>query len=405
MRHLGIAISIASALFQALPAAAQVPSPSDLASMLPGCGANPFAYPSPLNSNFWKNLGFPYPDPSFVPEARVATYPYIANVGTAPTVSRGPVIGIDATHSNKYSIDPTCPRYTGFQQLLTADGATVVHFATPWLSSVPGSNAAYTETLSALDLLVMVEPDPNSITSGEADYLRRWVRGEVLCPSGPCANRGLIVISTNAQPNLSTSLGVTWNASTQETGREFTICGDPRPSSTEKYNPGSLIDHHVVAKGFDSSEWVYSVKTFAHVLQFCTSYGCYGIDGVNWNGKIDLPTGTPSTSFLTHPDGTSSAGVGFQLGAGHVFAGSDPDMFTAVIAGAIVDTNTVFGVPAVSAAPPAPIGMQVHPPNQQFLLNIVHWMSGILPDADEDGITDSADLCRWEPPPAWPYTN
>jgi hypothetical protein len=346
--------------------------------------------------------GFPYPDPGFVPESQIATYPHIEDIGAPTTAVAGPVIGIDSTHQNRYTINPTCPRYAAFQQLLTADGATVVDFANRWSSTIPGSNAAYVETLSALDILVIVEPDPASISSGEADYLRRWVRGDVLCPTGHCENRGLIVVSTQAQPNLSAALGVSWD-SAADSGREFTKCGGPRPSTTELYGPGTLIADHPVTRGFVSSEWVESVKTFAHEQKFCYGDYCYYWAGVNYNGVVDIPTAISATSFLTHPDGTHSAGLAFQLGSGRVYAGSDPDMFTAVIAAPIVTYYAIIDIPAVDVTPPAPIGMQVHPPNQQFLLNVVHWMDGIL--ADGDGVTDDSGLCRWEPPPVWPYTN
>lgn len=348
---------------------------------------------------------FPTTDPSFAPEIDTPTYPYIATVGTSPTVLPGPRIGIDQTHENAYSLQPACPLYAAFQELLTADGATVVPFATPFAGPNPLlPNPQYQAALNALDILVIVEPGPSwapeaAISYAEANWLRKWVRGEIGCENG-CEGRGLILISARPQPQLTTHFGVTWS-NPNDVAREFTLCGEPREVADAVYKPGSLKGDHVCAQGLDSGEAVTSVKTFMHGLIFCVQGECNYVTGKYHNAAIDLPTGNPSTSLLTLPDGTKSAGVAFQLGAGRVYAGSDPDMFTAVIGEHMV--NVIYGFPAVT--PPIPMGMQVHPPNQKYLLNLVHWIDGILPDGDDDGLTDSRDLCRWEPPVVWPYTN
>jgi hypothetical protein len=350
---------------------------------------------------------FPTPDPSFAPTTGAPTYPHVTDIGASPTVVTGPRIGIDQTHENAYSLQAACPLYAAFGQLLTADGATVVPFATPFVGPNPLlPNPQYQAALNQLDILVIVEPGPSwapqaAIGYAEANWLRKWVRGEVGCDNG-CEGRGLILISSRPQPQLTTHFGVTWSNPT-DVAREFTLCGDPRVVADAVYKKGTLKGDHVCAQGLDSSEAVTSVKTFMHGLIFCVADDCnYQMSVSKYaNATIDLPTGNPSTSLLTLPDGTHSAGVAFQLGAGRVYAGSDPDMFTAVIAEHMV--NVIGGFPAVT--PPIPMGMQVHPPNQHYLLNVIHWIDGILPDADGDGLTDGRDMCRWEPPAVWPYTN
>lgn len=37
--------------------------------------------------------------------------------------------------------------------------------------------------------------------------------------------------------------------------------------------------------------------------------------------------------------------------------------------------------------------MSIHRDNERFLINIVHWLDGVLPDADGDGFHDSRDNC------------
>jgi hypothetical protein len=283
----------------------------------------------------------------------------------------GPIIGVDNQHNNFHTIDD---KYMGFERLLTADGYFVDHFAEPF---VPGcvddlGNCAYFQRLLELDTFVIANAQA-PISAEEAEVITGWVSGEL--DGCVACSRSLMIIADH-QTNgfdfplqiveLSTRLGLDW-PNNNVTKKVFT----PDPPNTPD-SAGQLNVDHTIVKGISPAEEVVSVTTFLG-SGFIEQPGLRGeslltlLEGAIW-------TDAQGTEF---PGGGYSQGIAFRFGKGWVYASGEAAMFTAQLTGA-----------------GAKFGMQTLPfnENQQYLLNINHWIDGVM-DEDSDGMPDTYDNC------------
>jgi len=302
------------------------------------------------------------PDPTFIPIVHAPTYPYISTVGTNPVLHATPVVGIDRTHQNAFSLDPTCPRYAALAQLLTADGAIVQDFSTPFGSS------GYSQALNGLNILVIA--DATGISAAEASAISAWVS----------AGHGLIIAGSIPSTLTTELMGVTWVDGDPE--REFNSCTD----AVSPYGPGWIKDNDVITEGLKPSEEVFSVYEYTGPAIPPVTIAATSILSLRAGARTNCFYNCGAYFDLGIPADGYSRGLAFQLGAGKVFASGDSRMFSAVLwAG--------YGIYIIPGVKTYQQGMQVYPSNQQFLLNIVHWIDGLLPDSDGDGYTDSRDQC------------
>ena len=287
------------------------------------------------------------PDPNYEPVLAMPEY--------AP--GGGPLVAVDSTHANFHLISG---RYQGFYKLLTADGYDVFDFGVPFVAGCSSNlaNCAYFHTLKQFDTFV-ISNAISDISAEEAEVITRWLSGEIGCESG-CNPRQLILIADH-QTNgfnfplhiaeLSQRLGLDW-PNNNVSQRTFT------PTLPVGYDPnttGLLNTAHAIAQGrLGLGESVASVTTFT---------GSGLIEGVPPPGGVSLltlPEGATWTDAEGHlfPGGGYSQGMAFDFGTGRVYASGEAAMFTAQIGG----------------------GMQTLPfnHNQQYLLNILHWLDGLL---------------------------
>lgn len=311
----------------------------------------------------WLDDLCPTQNPYFEPQVDEPTYP-----GRS-----GPRIAVDSSHGNYHTIAPNRCTYLPFAQLLRADGSIVEDFATPFDELLCGDpsdlvGCAYVDALRSVDILAMTSPGVE-IPDAEAALLEGWLRGDVACddPSG-CAGRGLLLINDHAPypqaiTTLSARLGLDWPSTEDYRRLEF----EPPAPGLETL----LNTEHVTTQGFDSSERVEVVTTFAN------SYFGETIEG-----------SLLGESILTYAPGSdatagSSVGWAFDHGLGRVYASGEQAMFT---------SRLHYLFPS-EENPDGEMGLAAFPDNAKYLLNIVHWMDGLLPDEDGDGLHDQRDNC------------
>jgi hypothetical protein len=147
------------------------------------------------------------------------------------------------------------------------------------------------------------------------------------------------------------------------------------------FSRGGVLDQtHVVTEGRNDDEFVTEVQSFT---------GSYFAEDVE-----EAPL-TGGVSILTLAGGLrdgKSQGMVFRHGHGSVYASGEAAMFTAQRLNG--QSRGMHVTPkCVRVDEPA----QLHC-NEQYLLNIVHWLDGLL-DTDRDGIIDKEDNCRDVPNP------
>ena len=281
-------------------------------------------------------------DTSFYAEIENPAYP----VGT------GPIVLVDEAHNNFHTAEG---RYLAFATLLRRDGY-VVHG-----SSVPFTS----ERLDQADILVIsnalhernVEdwslPTPSAFTDTEIEAVRAWVQ----------VGGSLMLIADHMpMPGAAQSLAAAF-------GVEF-LNGFAFESATETGGPivfrrsdGSL-ESHWVTEGRDSNERVDSVASFTGQA-FRAGAGAnplmiFRSEAVSLNPRVAWRF-TEDTD-MTRVAGWSQGAV-LDFGQGRVAVFGEAAMFTAQV---VVDGShrSLMGMNRPEAIQ-----------NQQFLLNIMRWLS------------------------------
>ncbi len=280
------------------------------------------------------------PDPHYFP---VLEHPVYAP-GT------GPVVKVDATHGSLHTI---ADRFQGFSRLIEADGYSVSDFAEPFDLN-PGclndlAHCDYFMALLEVDVLVISNAE-TEISEQEAEVLAGWVDGtldaSVGCLGG-CTRRRLLVSADHTPyparvSHLAAQLGVAWADSNMLEATFFPDlpCVDLHIPSI-RYNCRTLEASHPIAlgqAGYD--EAIDAVTTFS--------------------GSRVVGT-TPASlagSVLRLDLFGWSQGIAFDFGSGRVYASAEGGMFTAQ-----VNSSSALGMQILGRNE-----------NQQFLLNLMHWL-------------------------------
>ena len=270
----------------------------------------------------------------------------------AYAVGTGPVVLVDEAHNNFHTAEG---RYLAFATLLRRDGyvvhGSIVRFTSEMLNEADVliiSNALHERNLEDWSL-----PTPSAFTDNEIEAVRTWVQ----------AGGSLMLIADHMpMPGAAQSLAAAF-------GVEF-LNGFAFESETETDGPivfrrsdGSLVSHWVT-EGRSSTERVDSVASFTGQA-FRAGVGAnplmiFRSEAVSFNPRVAWRF-TEDTEMTRVAGWSQGAVLDFDQGRVAVFG--EAAMFTAQVA---VDGSNRF-----------PMGMNRPEAiqNQQFLLNIMHWLS------------------------------
>lgn len=277
-------------------------------------------------------------DPNYVPVVESPAY----------EEGHGPLILIDSTHNNFHKIPG---RYQPFANLHIEDGYVVDSlsgFQAFTAACIPDWEACpFGVALNSARILVISNAQ-SDISPEEAQAIFEWV-----------SNGGrlwLIADKTNGQVNfpgyineLSVLLGIDWH--------QITI-GKSWFDTFEKSN--DTLEDHAITNGLTSEEEVFIVETFTgSALAFIGPFGGTHIMNIP-EGTLAWEETEEGPQAISLPAGLSQ-GLVIEIGNGKVFATGEAGAYTAQL-----KSNG------------EPFGMHVTPYNEQFVLNITHWLDDIL---------------------------
>ncbi|MBI2409250.1 MAG: DUF4350 domain-containing protein [Gemmatimonadetes bacterium] len=268
--------------------------------------------------------------------------------------ANGPLVLLDEAHTNFHTLNG---RYLVFGRVLQQDGYTVRPTRVPFSSeSLAGArilviaNALHASNAGRWEL-----PTPSAFTPAEIDAVKKWVR----------AGGSLLLIADHmpfpgAAGTLAEAFGVHM--------RNGFAYDSTRAVSRFTYSRASgRLASHPVTDGRGPSERVDSVVAFTGQA--------FAIDAPG-RPLMTLATGTvvlePRVAWQFSDATPVTPGAGLLQGAvttvgrGRVAVFGEAAMFSAQVAGPRRN----------------PMGMNdpTAPQNAQFLLNVMHWLSGLLPE-------------------------
>jgi len=279
---------------------------------------------------------------------------------------QGPVVVIDEAHANFHRMEG---QYAPFAALLRADGYRVR----------AGTKAFDAGGLEGVEVLVIANagatserPTPPAFSEAEGEALEAWVR----------AGGNLLLIADHtpfgaAAEGLAARFGVRMG-----TGYAFAMTDGGADLTTNLAYPAEAFGDHPIFAGRDASERVASVTAF-------TGQSLQGPEGATVllhmtdgaRESPDLPTlqaladrlddaGAPDAAIaeLSKP-ALPAQGLAFDYGQGRVVVLGEAGMLSA----------QMVRYPAESGQPDRRFGMNAAPGNARFGLNIMHWLSGLLP--------------------------
>ncbi|MCF6436678.1 DUF4350 domain-containing protein [Pseudoalteromonas sp. MMG022] len=283
-----------------------------------------------------KNDGSPQQaDPDFIPQNTTATF----------STEQSPVVVLDEAH---YNFHTAIGRYKPFAQVLKSDGYTLKR----------GKKAFTSDNLAGVDVLVIANalhkdnsrnwdgPYHSALTQAEVDTLKQWVtQGGAL----------LLIADHIPFPKAIAPLAGAF-------GFEF-VNGHVQEVTYSIEN--NLLQPHRIVTGNKQSERVSKVRTLGGDA-FKAPENAISI--------LQLPTGAtalvPDKPFAINQDtkkqaiGGWSQGAVLEIGQGRVAVFAEAAMFTSQV---YLPTGQKIGFTSVDAEQ-----------NEQFLLNVMHWLSGAL---------------------------
>lgn len=291
-----------------------------------------------------------------LPAQQVADTTFVARV-TAPSYSpaAGPVVLLDEAHTNFHTLDG---RYLAFGRVLAGDGYHVRPSRVPFSAAALGgarvlvvANALHASNAGKWEL-----PTPSAFTPSEIAAVRDWVR----------AGGALLLIADHMPfPGAAHDLGAAFGI--------WMINGfaydSTRTISRMRYMraEGSLASHPIT-DGRNAAERVDSVIAFTGQA--------FSVDAPG-TALMTLGAGTtvlePRVAWQFDDKTPTERGDGMlqgavvSFGSGRVAVFGEAAMFSAQVAG---PQRTPMGMNDPSA-----------PQNAQFLLNVMHWLTGLLAKA------------------------
>ncbi len=280
-------------------------------------------------------------------------------------LGEGPVVLVDEAHHNFHTIGPTTGydddhqpvtvegRYGPFAQLLRRDGYVVE----PLKSRISRSNLQGADVLVIANALAesnVVDwslPNPSAFDEEEVAAAEEWVR-----------EGGALLLIADHQP---------WPAAASELAERFGLIFNNGYTETFRFRRAdSSLRGHPITRGRTPSEQIDSVMTFSgqafRVAPGTTAspllvIGDQSMLVLHWDPFEEETDRVPRI----RADGMLQ-GAALSFGRGRVAAFGEAAMFTAQ-----VSEEGLFGMNHPEA-----------PQNAQFVLNVLHWLTGVLP---EDG--------------------
>ena len=272
-----------------------------------------------------------------------------------PAYSRdtGPVVAVDSGHHNFHTMDG---RYAPLAQVLRNDGYRVIDHSTAFSAESLGSIKVLvvSNALDASNVDKWDPPFPSAFSAPEIATLKRWVE-----------EGGSLLLIADHRP-MADAAGTLAEAF----GFHFfsgVVSKDPPGDDIFTIKDGTLGDD-AITRGQSQQEGVTSVQTFIGSA-FTAPPGARPI--------ITLPAGyavhdcmlpCPPNVARMNAAGLLQGSV-LKLGLGRVAVFGEAAMFSA-------QTITAPDRPFFRFGFNAPTAGQ----NKQFVLNLLHWLSGTLPD-------------------------
>ena len=283
------------------------------------------------------------PDTLFTPTVGAAAF--------AP--GKGPRLVIDGGHHNFHTVDG---RYLPFARLATRDGYRVSGTTEPLTDA----------TLRGVDILVIANalaavndggnwslPTPSAYTEPEIAAVRRWVErgGQLLLIADHMPFGG-------SAAALGAAFGIRW-----WNGFAYDSSGN----SILRFARGSGLQAHPILAGRNAGEGVDSLVAFTGSAFRLTAAG-QPLLVLPPAAYVLLPQVAWQFTATTPRElaGGMLQGAALRVGRGRVVAAGEAAMFSAQRAGPQGAGMMGFNSPTA-------------PQNAQFALNVLHWLSGLLP--------------------------
>lgn len=292
-----------------------------------------------------------------------AFQPRVANA--AYRLGAGPLVLVDEAHNNRHTIDGS---YRPFAELLRADGFRVEPLLETFTSATLGraSILVIINALAAENVDNWVLPTPSAFTTAEMDVVREWV-----------GNGGSLLLVADHMPfpgaaeELASRLGVVFT-------NGFAI-------DTSTWDPlvfrrsDRTLSRHPIMHGRSAKERIDSIASFwgqafraidpAVMSLFSFGPGVVSYEPVEaWRFSEETP--------VQNVEGWLQ-GAALIVGKGRVVVLGEAGMLSAQL----------MGARRVPAGMNAPMAHQ----NQQFVLNMFHWLSRLLPAELPSGASIGAE--------------
>ena len=267
---------------------------------------------------------------------------------------RGPVVLLDEAHFNFHTADG---RYMPFATLLRRDGYHVKPSRSPFSKAYlrSGQILVIANALAERNKTDWTLPTPSAFSDEEVQAVRDWVKG---------GGSLLLIVDHMPFPGAAERLAAAFGVRFTNGYAIDEKAGGPM---VFKLSDGSLKEHQIL-RGQSANERVDSVATFTG--------SAFQIEG---KAEPLFILGDSVVSVLTSTAGEITdktpripvkgwyQGAVMRVGKGRVAVFGEAAMFSAQVAGP--DRN--------------PMGMNdpIAAQNAQFLLNVMHWLSGKLDDA------------------------
>jgi len=284
---------------------------------------------------------------------QVADTDYRAHVpAPAFPAGNGPLVLLDEAHTNFHTLDG---RYLVFGRVLLQDGYRVQPNREPFSRAVLGKARVLViaNALNAVNAKEWKLPTPSAFTPAEVAAVRDWVR----------AGGSLLLIADHmpfpgAAHDLAEAFGI-------QMRNGFAYDSTRKISKFQYTRASGSLGTHAITTGRSPAERIDSVVAFtgqafsvdAQGVQIMTlAKGTVVLEPtVAWQ----FDAGTP-----TEPGAGLLQGAVVPFGKGRVAVFGEAAMFSAQVTGA---QRTPMGMNDPAA-----------PQNAQFLLNVMHWLSGLL---------------------------
>ena len=284
-----------------------------------------------------------------------------------PSVARpawtadAPVVVIDGAHNNYHPVDG---RYAPFAALMRADGL-----------QVRGGTAAFDAGgLDGVDVLVIANAGPSrrggsAFTAGEIAAVDAWVRaGGKLLLIADHAPFGVAAADLAARFGVGMGQGWTFEPADNENGLT---------SQLVYTRADGRLGDHAITRGRDAGEAVATVTAFtgqsliapdgADVLMRLGPQAWEAATPEDAPAVIEAMRAGRSDNPAVHSAAGRAQGLAFTHGEGRVVVLAEAGMLSA--------QRLRFG----DGRPDMRFGMNVATGNPQFGLNIMHWLTGLLP--------------------------